>query len=290
MLNSRLLGEEIKRIRKNKGLTQADLADGICTQATISGIESGRTFPSIDILYYLSLRLQVSMDYFLEKITYRQEQYINDTYSYINLLVKQDKFEDVLEITNYELNRETGYKDESLELFLKWQLAISSYELKRLTWEECIDQLQTLLNSNHYSIKQQFMNIRIKNSMGNVLANNEQYPQALAIFNEILNEEINMEGYHRMQLKVYFNISKLYYVMENYAQSHHYASEGIRISLKMEDLSVLGPLYVQAGQSLFRQKGKKTKILQNYHNATFIFQLYSREDHIKVVEELKQML
>lgn len=290
MLNSRLLGEEIKRIRKNKGLTQADLADGICTQATISGVESGRTFPSIDILYYLSLRLQVSMDYFLEKITYRQEQYINDTYSYINQLVKQDKFEDVMEITNYELNRETGYKDESLELFLKWQLAVSSYELKRLTWEECIEQLQTLLDSNHYSVKQQFMNIRIKNSMGNVLANNEQYPQALTIFNEILKEEINMEGYHRMKLKVYFNISKLYYIMENYGQSHHYATEGIRISLKMEDLSVLGPLYVQAGQSLFRQNGDKIKILQHYQNATFIFQLYSREDHLKVVEKLKQML
>ncbi|MGD6778517.1 helix-turn-helix transcriptional regulator [Sutcliffiella horikoshii] len=289
-LNSRILGEEIKRIRKNKGLTQSDLANGICTQAAISGIESGRTFPSIDILYYLSLRLQVSMDYFLEKITFRQEQYVNDTYSYIEQLIKQDNFEELLEITNYELKRETGYKDESLELFLSWQQAISRYELKQITWEECISQLYNLLDSNHYSIKQQFLNIRIKNSIGNVLANNEQYTDALAIFTEILKEEINMDGYHRMKLKVYFNVSKLYYVMEDYKKSHHYAIEGIRISLIMEDLSVLGPLYVQAGQSLFRLKGNRNKILDLYNNALFMFRLYGREDYISVVQKLTLML
>ncbi|MGD6776342.1 helix-turn-helix domain-containing protein [Sutcliffiella horikoshii] len=289
-LNSKILGEEIKRIRKSKRMTQSELSDGICTQATISGIESGRTFPSIDILYYLSLRLQVSMDYFFEKITFRQEQYVNETYSYAEQLVKQDNFKELLELTNFELNRTSGYKDPSLDLYLRWQRAICSYELKEATWEQCVCQLQNLLDSNHYSIKQQFMNIRIKNSMANVLANNEKYIEALSIFNEILNEEINMDGYHRMRLKVYFNLSKLYYVMEDYKKSHHYALEGIRISLKMEDLSVLGPLYVQAGQSLFRQKGNQKTVSTFYDNALFLFRLYGREDYIQVVEKLIDML
>lgn len=289
-LNSKILGEEIKRIRKSKRMTQSDLSDGICTQATISGIESGRTFPSIDILYYLSLRLQVSMDYFFEKITFRQEQYVNETYSYIEQLIKQDNFKELLELTNFELNRSSGYKDPSLDLYLRWQRAICSYELKEVTWEHCVSQLQNLLESNHYSIKQQFMNIRIKNSMANVLANNEQYLEALSIFNEILIEDINMDGYHRMRMKVYFNLSKLYYIMEDYNKSHHYALEGIHISLKMEDFSVLGPLYVQAGQSLFRQKGNQEKVFNFYDNALFFFRLYGREDYIEVVEKLIDML
>lgn len=289
-LDSKILGEEIKRMRKVKGMTQADLAEGICTQATVSGIESGRTFPSIDILYYISLRLQVSMDYFFEKITFRQEQYVNDTYSYIESLISKSNFEELLELTEFELGRTSGYKDDSFELYLKWQHTISSYELDRIKWDICVYKLQNLLNSNHYSIKQQFMNIRIKNSLGNVLAKNEEYNQAVTIFNEILAEDVKMEGYHRTKLKVLFNISKVYYEIENYKESHRYAMEGIKLSLHMADMSNLGPLYVQAGQSLFRMGGAPEKSMVLYENALFLFKLYNRHDYIKVVKELVAML
>lgn len=289
-LDSKILGDEIKRIRKSKNMTQADLAKGICTQATISGIESGRTFPSIDILYYLSLRLQVSMDYFFEKITFRQEQYVNDTYAYIEELIKRENFEELLELVNFELNRPSGYKDESLILYLKWQRAISSYELERINWEDCVQDLENLLNSNHYSIKQQFMNIRIKNSLGNVLAKNGEYSKALKIYQEILNEEVNMEGFHKMKLKAYFNMSKVYYEMEKYSSSHLYAMEGIKFSLSKEDISILGSLYVQAGQSLFRLDGDKGEIKQLYENASFLFRLYGQENYMEIVQQLVDML
>ena len=289
-LDSKILGEEIKRIRVRKGLTQADLAKGICTQAAISGIESGRTFPSIDILYYLSLRLQVSMDYFFEKITFRQEQYINDTYTYMEKLIKEDKFEELLELCNFELKRESGYKDQSLEIYLKWQRAVASHELDLSTWKECVLELQSLLQNDHYSIKQQFLNIRIKNSLGNVLASKGQYKEALQIYKEILEEDVNMDGYDRMKLKVFFNLSKTFYIMENYEESYHYSIEGIQLSLLKEDLSMLGSLYVQAGQSLFRMQGNKEKIMNLYENATFIFKIYGRDDYINVVKKLQAML
>ena len=34
------LGEKIKNIRRSKGLTQNELAEGICTQATVSNLEN----------------------------------------------------------------------------------------------------------------------------------------------------------------------------------------------------------------------------------------------------------
>lgn len=39
----------IKVKRKEKGLTQKELADGICVQAVISKIEKGETTPSVDL-------------------------------------------------------------------------------------------------------------------------------------------------------------------------------------------------------------------------------------------------
>ncbi|MBC9789459.1 helix-turn-helix transcriptional regulator, partial [Carnobacterium maltaromaticum] len=44
------IGEAIKKKRLVGGLTQAELAEGICTQATISNLESKGSLPTTSIL------------------------------------------------------------------------------------------------------------------------------------------------------------------------------------------------------------------------------------------------
>lgn len=61
---SNVVGMEIRRLRKSMGLTQADLCNNICDQSMLSKIEKGETFPSANILYQLSLRLDVKMEHF----------------------------------------------------------------------------------------------------------------------------------------------------------------------------------------------------------------------------------
>lgn len=41
----------IKTYRKKKGITQSELARGICTQAIISKIENSETTPSMEIFF-----------------------------------------------------------------------------------------------------------------------------------------------------------------------------------------------------------------------------------------------
>lgn len=56
------LGLFIKKTRRTKGLTQNEFAEGICTQATVSNLESNRGIPSVQTLMALTERLNVDFN------------------------------------------------------------------------------------------------------------------------------------------------------------------------------------------------------------------------------------
>jgi len=57
----RLLGSKVKQYRKQKNLSQQELADGICTQATVSLMEKKNKVPSIKIILQICRRLNISL-------------------------------------------------------------------------------------------------------------------------------------------------------------------------------------------------------------------------------------
>ncbi len=62
MDNKKLLGKRIKEIRKLKNYTQEELAEMIDLEtSSLSGIESGRFFPSLHVLDKLAQTLEVEL-------------------------------------------------------------------------------------------------------------------------------------------------------------------------------------------------------------------------------------
>lgn len=60
--NKKLLGKRIKELRKNAGLTQEQLAEMIDIETTsLSGIESGRHFPSLPTLEKIAFSLNTEL-------------------------------------------------------------------------------------------------------------------------------------------------------------------------------------------------------------------------------------
>lgn len=60
--NKKLLGKRIKELRKNIGLTQEKFAEQISIEtSSLSGIESGRHFPSLFILEKMAAVLNVEL-------------------------------------------------------------------------------------------------------------------------------------------------------------------------------------------------------------------------------------
>ena len=62
------LAEKFRLKRKELRLSQQTLAEGICEQSQISKIERGHFIPSADLLFKLSQRLEVPLDYFFNEI------------------------------------------------------------------------------------------------------------------------------------------------------------------------------------------------------------------------------
>ena len=62
MDNKKLLGKRIKEIRKFKGLTQEQLSEMIDIEtSSLSGIESGRFYPSLHVLEKIAAVLEVEL-------------------------------------------------------------------------------------------------------------------------------------------------------------------------------------------------------------------------------------
>ncbi len=61
------LGEKIKALRRERGMTQAKLAGDRITRNMLCAIEKGKAAPSLDTLYYLASELSVPVAYLLDE-------------------------------------------------------------------------------------------------------------------------------------------------------------------------------------------------------------------------------
>lgn len=75
----RLRGDMLKQIRRKRGLSQTALAEGICTQATISLMEKQNRLPKMDILTAICERLNIQPD----RIVENEVSGVNDTFNQI---------------------------------------------------------------------------------------------------------------------------------------------------------------------------------------------------------------
>ena len=75
------VGERIRQIRIYKGLTQAELGDGICSITYISKVENGKTKPSNSFLSKIAERLTIDFDNLLSPNTAKTEPKVNQIYT-----------------------------------------------------------------------------------------------------------------------------------------------------------------------------------------------------------------
>ena len=112
-----ILAEKFRVKRKELGLSQQTLAEGICEQSQISKIERGHFIPSADLLFKLSQRLEVPLDYFFnEQIEKKLSARLLDDRNY----------EDLEYIYRIEIERSTFLTLED-RTYLEWIKAIIDF-------------------------------------------------------------------------------------------------------------------------------------------------------------------
>lgn len=118
------LSDRLKKARMEKGLTQPELAKIIgSTDRNISNYETGYSFPSIVVLYKISIALSTSVDYlfgFTEDPTIHEsdKQLTDADFRILEQLKKEEELYEYL-----KKNTDTGfhYINEIWKLLDKWK-------------------------------------------------------------------------------------------------------------------------------------------------------------------------
>lgn len=120
-----ILSEKFRLKRKELGLSQQTLAEGICEQSQISKIERGHFIPSADLLFKLSQRLEVPLDYFFnEQIEIKSN--LSNFKQLSARLLDDRNYDDLEYIYRIEIERSTFLTLED-RTYLEWIKAIIDF-------------------------------------------------------------------------------------------------------------------------------------------------------------------
>lgn len=119
------LAEKFRLKRKELRLSQQTLAEGICEQSQISKIERGHFIPSADLLFKLSQRLEVPLDYFFnEQIEIKSN--LSNFKQLSARLLDDRNYDDLEYIYRIEIERSTFLTLED-RTYLEWIKAIIDF-------------------------------------------------------------------------------------------------------------------------------------------------------------------
>ncbi|WP_317912506.1 helix-turn-helix transcriptional regulator [Carnobacterium maltaromaticum] len=268
------LGEVIKEKRLAKGLKQGELAEGICTQATISNLENKSGMPNLPILIAIANRLDIEFseisDYTLMNSNYNsaifnQVKQLCATYKHKeahDLLVKEidiKKLEKIYEIKKYH------YYLGLTELIANKNVTEAHYYFN-------------LVLSDKSETNVELIDVLATNGVGIAYVLNSDLDKALTYYEKALSqleELIENLGEIRDSVditSVYFNCAKFYSQIEDYEKAVDLCSLGIALQQMNHTNFELDRLFYEKAFNLAKL-GKMKEAEEFYFHAASVARL-----------------
>lgn len=244
------LGEKIKSKRKEMNMTLKELAGDRITPGQISLVESGKSKPSIDLLQYISEKLNTDIDYFLES---EEKQATLICQFYINIAESAIIAGNTSRAEEY-IEKGMQYAEKYNLLYLKgrFDMAYSILEYVNGNYENaqqyCISANSVFLKTNNIedSVKSFILQGLITMKMGYTAIALDYFQQG----DNMLNESNHVNEH--LKAKLLFYIALCNHKLGNYQKALEYAamaSERIKIlndkKKYAETLMLLGIAYSQ---------------------------------------------
>lgn len=266
-------GALLKEYRKKKGLTQVQLAEGICEQATVSNIENKNMSPGINILSALCKKLNVEISDILVET---EEDKIRKKLSKIQSLNAVSKYKESYEIlqtvdqkkvSNSDLlNQILFYQGLLDHLYAKKEDAALFYfnQVLEQTTETDIHHLQAAANvAMIYLAKGEldFAKVYVERTL------------------KILNDT---DFDNLMVCAVYYNIATYYSKIENYEKAIQLCEKGIEYNKKHKSTHSLEYLLYEIA-FCHKQLGEDD-YLERYMDAKKVACFNGNDHAVKVIE------
>ncbi|QOY37717.1 helix-turn-helix domain-containing protein [Anaerobacillus isosaccharinicus] len=270
------IGCKIKELRKYWNMTQAELAHDICSQAMVSTIEKNENvFISAQLLFQISQRLGVNIDYFFQDTKLPKYNYVNDVCEQITTLIQSKKYNEAYEMVRLEKKNPHFSKVNHLKQFLLWREAICINYLKgnKLKALELLDESLSYSETSYknYSVRE----IEIFISKAILLNELQRWTEADELYTKILHYAKKSPAIrsNAIFINIYYNAARNANMLKDYKKAHNFCNEGILICKKEQSVFLLGYLYYLKAQTLFKINGKYSEeILKLYKEALWVFE------------------
>jgi len=274
------IGYEIKRIRKEKNMTQAELCKGICSQAEISKVENGKNSPTIDWLQQVAKRLKVPLSMLFEDHL-RSDMYTSYDQQLLRLL-QGNQFEEACKITNH-IKNEIDY-DEIKFLAIYYEIIIHE-KRQVITFLETVDELKQLLMHTSLQFKSPTLYLRIQMAIAISFIEHKDFDSAENSFQELLRFNYDTIELKKVRIKILYNYAKQLSEQNRNQLGLEITEQGIQESLQIEDGQLLGQLYYQRGYFKKILNGNPSDIQKDFTMAYSLFRTFNLPVHEKILLE-----
>jgi transcriptional regulator with XRE-family HTH domain len=273
-----VIGKKIKELRKVVGLTQGDLAEGICTQALISRMEKGDIYPSAAALYQIALKLGVDVNFFFELGTNPRLDYIREVEKQFRILRDDRKFEDMMELVKAEEKNPLFYKDTEKLQLLYWHKGIYTYEVEKDSDGALTSLHKAYRLTAHKKKAMSEREMQILSSIGTIHNSLHNHETALDYYQQVETAMKTTEQLQNKSIKtrLFYNTARVLTRIKRYDESTTYCLKGIKWCFEEEILWGIGELHYQIGYN-YELQGEIEKALRYFQKALHMFELRNDE-------------
>ncbi|WP_019240581.1 MULTISPECIES: helix-turn-helix domain-containing protein [Bacillus] len=287
-----LIGQKIKRERKTLNMTQKELAEGICTQAQISIIEKGDLNPTSQVLYLLSQKLNVDMNFFFDIENVQKEpDNIKKVKHLMRKFIRVRDYESLSYIVEKE-KENSLFKTPEDQQFLLWHEGICDYYINSNV-DDALNKLTVALDylsddATQYSEKEIEREIEILNSIAIIYNEENRNTDAIDIYTKAIEQFDNLPENKDQNIKIrlLYGLSKSLTALKRYEDSILYSKQGIEICVETEVLYLLGELLYQTGINLLNNKRIESGN-EYLDKAIYIFEIQGKLSFINIIKKEK---
>ena len=270
-----IIGRKIKELRKVVGLTQGDLAEGICTQALISRIEKGDIYPSATALYQISEKLGVDVNYFFEIGTTPRLDYVKEVERQLRNFRVKIMYDEMMEVVKAEEKNPLFYRNQTNLQLLYWHKSIYLFEIEKNQEAGLAllrDALSLTMNKKRAMTERE---IEILMTVGVFEYGKGNLEESLTLYEEVRSAFQSSAQLNDKSIKtrLLYNIARTLTRLGKYKESNSYCNQAIKWCLEEEHLFGLGELYYHTGYN-YELEGDLEKALSYITKSILIFEVY----------------
>lgn len=237
----KLRGDIFKQIRRKRGLSQTALAEGICTQATISLMEKQNRIPKMNILTALCSRLDISANEIIEN----DDVSITATFDQIGRLLAERQFEDAqTALQMIKVKNLQNEFDKQRYYYLLGMLQVQNHQ-----FDEAIFNFELVLTQFSTASANIYL---VMTTIGMAMAYEKigSQSRALRLVERAMRliDEKKLTGGQMQWIVVYEYIAELYLTLGQPRAALNAAQRGIDICRQMRSMFLLDRYYLYAGK------------------------------------------